>query len=114
MIGRRWIVAACVAVTTSLAGMTGAEEPNSGCHKSAEWSDMMVCGNPNLTDLSGKVDRAYRKAQEGLSAEDAGEVRRVQEAWLKGREKCQQSADPVKCLDDYYQRRIREIVQPNQ
>lgn len=114
MISRRWAVAACLALSTGLMTRARAEEPNSGCHKSAEWSDMMVCGNPNLTDLGGKVDRAYRKSQEGLSIEDATEVRRVQAAWLKGREKCQESADPTKCLEDYYQRRIKEIVQPNQ
>ena len=114
MTRRTWTLYSCIVLSAACVQVARAEEPNSGCHKSAEWSDMMVCGNPNLTDLGGKVDRAYADSERGLSPEDAGEVRRVQQAWLKGRAKCQESSDPTKCLQDYYQRRIKEIVQPNQ
>ena len=108
-----WVVLGCVALSSGWAGMAAAHSEGD-CHKVHEWSDMMVCGNPNLNDLDSKVDRAYQKAQQGLSPKDAEEVQRVQAAWMRGREKCQQNSDPTKCLEDYYQRRIKEIVQPQQ
>lgn len=91
-----------------------AEEPNTNCHKKKKWSDMMVCGNRDLTAMDVKVDRAYKKAQATLPPDEAAQVRDVQSAWERGREKCQQDADPIKCLQDYYQRRIKEIVQPGE
>ncbi|MGH7788468.1 MAG: hypothetical protein ACRERC_16480 [Candidatus Binatia bacterium] len=99
-------------VLATLAGAAPAEEPNVNCEKMAEWSDMMVCGNPDLTAKNAKVDEAYREAQQGLGPQDAAEVGQVQAAWKKGRAKCQQSADPTKCLHDYYDARIKPIVQP--
>ena len=114
MVRRRWALVGVLALAAAWAGAARADEPRTNCHKVKKWSDMMVCGNPDLRDLDGKVDNAYRKAQVGLSPADAGKVRRVQQAWLRGREKCQESADPTKCLHDYYERRIKEIVQPGQ
>jgi uncharacterized protein len=92
--------------------MAAAHEPNVNCHKAKQWSDMMVCGNPDLADLDAKVDKAYHKTRASLPPDQAEQVSRVQAAWRRGREKCQKSSDPVKCLQDYYQRRIKEIVQP--
>jgi uncharacterized protein YecT (DUF1311 family) len=101
-------------LTALLAVAARGEEPVEGdCAKRAQWSDMMVCGNPDLGARHAAVDRAYRKAQEGLSPQDAGEVRAMQDAWLKGRERCQQSGDPVKCLQDYYDGHVRTLVQPD-
>ena len=97
----------------ALAAPAVAHEPNVNCHKVKQWSDMMVCGNPDLTDLDAKVDKAYRKSRQSLPPAQAQQVNEVQAAWRRGREKCQQSSDPVKCLHDYYERRIKEIVQPN-
>jgi len=96
----------------ALAGASAAEEPDVNCEKVSEWSDMMVCGNPDLTAKNAKVSEAYRQAQQGLSPEDAAQVSEVQAAWKKGRAKCQQSDDPTKCLHDYYDTRIKTIVQP--
>ena len=111
MTGLGWAVLACVVLNGVSIGVARAHSQGD-CHKATQWSDMMVCGNRNLADLDTKVDRAYEKAQSGLSPKDAEEVRRVQAAWMKGREKCQQDPDPTKCLEDYYQRRIKQIVQP--
>ena len=107
------VVLGCVALSSSVAGVARAYSQGD-CHKAKQWSDTMVCGNPNLADMDSKVDKAYDKAASGLSPKDAKEVRRVQQAWLKGREKCQEDSDPTKCLEDYYQRHIKEIVQPDQ
>lgn len=63
--------------------------------------------------LAARLWGAYKDAQTSLPPKDADEVRAVQQAWLKGREKCQKDSDPVKCLETYYQRRIKEIVQPD-
>lgn len=106
-----WLVFGCVALGGALTGVAWAHSPDD-CHKAKEWSDMMVCGNPNLADLDGKVDKGYEDAQQSLSPKDAQEVREVQAKWMRGREKCQQDPDPTKCLEDYYQRKIKEIVQP--
>jgi len=114
-VGKRgWVGAAVVALVLTAAGVVHASRPSFDCHKAKQWSDMMVCGNPNLADLDSKVDKAYRKAQRSLSPQDAKQVREVQQAWLRGREKCQQDPDPIKCLHTYYERRIKEIVQPGQ
>jgi len=93
---------------------TAHAQPRGDCHKSSQWSDMMVCGNPNLTDLDAQVDAAYRKQRDALPAQDAEQVRLVQEQWLRGREKCQEDADPMKCLETYYQRHIKELFQSGQ
>jgi len=106
-----WVVLAGVTLGVAV-GVAVAHQPSFDCHKAKQWSDMMVCGNPNLADLDVKVDKAYKKAQRSLPPQNAAQVREVQQAWLRGREKCQQDPDPIKCLDDYYQRRIKEIVQP--
>ena len=108
----RCLRVAAVALAVAAVGVARASGPSFDCHKAKQWSDMMVCGNPNLADLDSKVDKAYRKAQQPLSAKDAEQVREVQRAWRKGREKCQQDSDPIKCLQTYYERRIKEIVQP--
>jgi uncharacterized protein len=102
----------CVALCASFASQAPAQSVD--CHKATQWSDMMVCGNPNLTDLNAKVDKAYQDAQKGLSPAEAEEVRGVHEAWLRGREKCQENPDPTKCLEKYYQNHIQPIVQPGQ
>ena len=107
------VVAALTAAAVLLVASARAEEPITGdCHKKKKWSDMMVCGNRDLTAMDAKVDRAYKKAQATLPPDEAAQVRDVQAAWDRGREKCQQDPDPMKCLQDYYQRRIKEIVQP--
>lgn len=98
----------------ALAGRAGAQDPNFNCEKATQWSDMMVCGNPSLVQLDGKVDKAYKRSQEGLTPEQANEVQEVHDAWRKGREKCQQDPDPIKCLQDYYQDHIKKIVQPGE
>jgi uncharacterized protein len=110
----RWFCVIVLALAVVAAGIARASGPSFDCHKAKKWSDMMVCGNPNLADLDGKVDKAYRKAQRSLPPKDAQQVREVQQAWLKGREKCQEDPDPMKCLQTYYERRIKEIVQPGQ
>ena len=107
-----WVVLGCVALSGGWLNAARAHSQDD-CRKAQQWSDMMVCGNRNLADLDGKVDKAYEDAQKGLSPKDAEEVQRVQAAWMKGREKCQENPDPTKCLEDYYQRRIRNIVQPH-
>ena len=107
------MVLASVVLTGIVAGVAQAHQPSFDCHKAKQWSDMMVCGNPNLADLDGQVDKAYKQASTSLPPKDAQQVREVQEAWLRGREKCQHDADPTKCLETYYQRRIKEIVQPD-
>ena len=99
---RRMRATVLVLLAAAFAGAAAAEEPNVNCEKVSEWSDMMVCGNPDLAAKNAKVDEAYRQAQQGLSPEDAAEVSQVQAAWKKGRAKCQQSDDPTKCLHDYY------------
>ena len=101
-----------VALACAAASVAGAHEPNVNCHKAKQWSDMMVCGNADLADMDAKVDKAYRKTRASLPPAEAEQVTRVQNAWRWGREKCQQSSDPMKCLQDYYQHRIKEIVQP--
>jgi uncharacterized protein len=109
-----WIVLGCVVLSGGVARMARAQQSGVDCHKATQWSDMMVCGNPDLTDLDTKVDKAYRDSQKGLSPKDAEEVRGVHEAWLRGREKCQEDPDPTKCLEKYYQHHIEPIVQPGQ
>ena len=107
-------LAAVIVATAVLVASARAEEPHINCHKKKKWSDMMVCGNRDLTAMDAKVDRAYKKAQTGLPPDQAAQVRDVQEAWLRGREKCQKGPDPIKCLQDYYQNHIKEIVQPGE
>lgn len=114
MIKVGWMVFAWVVVSVGAAEVVAAQQAGVDCHKATQWSDMMVCGNPNLTDLNAKVDKAYQDAQKGLSPTDAEEVRSVHVAWMKGREKCQGDPDPTKCLEKYYQHHIEPIVQPNQ
>ena len=109
-----WVVLGCVVLSGGSAHLGQAQQPGVDCHKATQWSDMMVCGNPNLTDLNAKVDKAYQDAQKGLSPTEAEEVRRVHVEWMKGREKCQGDPDPTKCLEDYYRRHIQPIVQPGQ
>jgi uncharacterized protein len=91
---------------------TQAKSVKGDCRKMKQWSDMMVCGNPDLSAMDARVDKAYRKSAASLPPDQAAQVREVQAAWVRGREKCQQDRDPVKCLHDYYERRIKEIVQP--
>ena len=106
------VLAALAAAAIVLVASARAEEPNTNCHKKKKWSDMMVCGNRDLTAMDAKVDRAYKKTQDSLPPDEAAQVRDVHNAWMRGREKCQKGPDPVKCLQDYYQRHIKEIVQP--
>ena len=109
-----WVMLGWMMLSGAGARTGWAQEPRVDCHKATQWSDMMVCGNPNLTALNAKVDKAYQDAQKGLSPKDAEEVRRVQVEWMKGREKCQDDPDPTKCLEDYYQRHIQPIVPSGQ
>ena len=109
-----WMVLGCIALGIGVAAVAHAQRSGVDCHKVAAWSDMMVCGNPNLAALDTKVDKAYQDAQKGMSPTDAEETRRVHAAWMTGREKCQQDPDPTKCLEKYYRRHIEPIVQPGQ
>lgn len=111
---RRARLGAGVLVGMTWGAMALAEQPSVDCHKASQWSDMMVCGNPDLSAMDAKVDRAYRKAKESLPPDEAAQVDEVQAAWMRGREKCQKNDDPMKCLHDYYESRIKEIVQPDQ
>ena len=73
------------------------------CTKARTRAEKMICADPRLSELDGKLTSLFKKNLE--AADDARDMRSAQQAWIKTRDACRDAG----CLTRVYTDRIAAL-----
>jgi uncharacterized protein len=74
------------------------------CPHNGSASEKLICNDPDLSSLDDKLAVIYRRAKDAAPSAEAIEADRVAQ-WQWRQHNCKDKA----CVEDWYQRRIREL-----
>ena len=86
-----------------------AADPSFDCEKARSIVEKLICSNDELANLDRGVAAFYKNAIRNESKADKARKRKIQRRWVKTRERCGSSANPIICIRDLYQQRIDEL-----
>ena len=93
-----WVLGGCLALAFD------ASAASFDCAKAVSPSEKLICSDPRLSELDGKLDQSYRRALESSGQRE--KVKSEQRAWLATeRKRC----SDVACLTQAYQQRLTAL-----
>jgi uncharacterized protein len=91
-------------------------EPSFDCSMAESSAEELVCADPELAALDGRLAETYSAALETAESLDAGAdaavatLKAMQRGWIKGRDECWKADDLRSCVQSAYLRREAELV----
>lgn len=92
------------------------EEPSFDCSMAESSAEELVCADPVLAALDGRLAEKYRSALKTAGDLDAGAdeavatLKAMQRGWIKGRDDCWKADDLRSCVQSAYLTREAELV----
>jgi uncharacterized protein len=79
------------------------------CAKATDMTEQMVCADPELAQLDGRLAAAYARAGDRPGT-DKATLSAAQNGWIKRRNDCWQATDRRHCVLESYETRLVELV----
>lgn len=91
-----------------------AEGPSFDCTKASSSVEKLICQNPELARLDRLLDKTYEQSVEAVkkfptAKEDLKKLQAYERGWIKGRNECWKTSNPVHCIQNNYEQRISEL-----
>ena len=86
-----------------------AASPSFDCKKARSIVEKLICANEELAALDRNVASRYSEAIRSGSKSEKALERKIQRQWVRSRNRCGRSSNPVKCLRAIHYQRMEEL-----